>query len=100
VKLLKNSTATSNKFVLSLIHKFVYNFNECIYFSEKATKWLNEQAQKEGWTKAEKLKNRATSQGAIALYVDRVLSRATLVEVYKNVQFLLVFNSKLLILLE
>jgi elongation factor Ts len=31
----------------------------------KAAKWLEEQAQKEGWVKADKLKDRKTSQGLL-----------------------------------
>jgi translation elongation factor EF-Ts len=64
---------------------------------KKANKWLNEQAQKEGWSKAEKLKNRATSQGAITLFIDRVLSRATLVEVCKAHHIFLICFSLLFI---
>jgi elongation factor Ts len=32
---------------------------------KKAAKWLAEQAQKEGWAKAEKLKDRQTAQGLL-----------------------------------
>lgn len=36
-----------------------------------ANKWLDEQAQKEGWTKAEKLKDRKVSQGLLGLLKEK-----------------------------
>ena len=48
---------------------------------EAATKWLNEEAQKEGWAKASKVKGRATSQGTLVLVNDRDLHRASILEV-------------------
>ncbi len=47
-------------------------------FSE-ALKWLEEQAEKEGWKKAEKLKGRVASQGLIGAIVQDNL--AAMVEV-------------------
>ena len=71
-----------------------YALNKCREALEKhngdiqaATKWLNEQAQKEGWAKAEKLKNRATSQGALTLHLDRTQNRAVLVEINCETDF-------------
>jgi len=42
---------------------------------------LNEQAQKEGWAKAEKLKNRKTAQGALVFCADKSNKKAAIVEV-------------------
>ncbi len=53
-------------------------------FYAKATKWLNEQAQKEGWAKAEKLKNRKTAQGALVFCTDKSNNKAAIVEVCVN----------------
>lgn len=53
-----------------------------IQINIKASKWLDEQAQKEGWTKAEKLKNRQTSQGTLVFVNDKETHRASLVEVW------------------
>ena len=52
----------------------------------QAAKWLDEQAQKEGWTKAEKLKNRQTSQGTLALCLDKVQNRAAIIEVIFHIK--------------
>jgi len=49
---------------------------------EAATKWLNEEAQKEGWAKADKVKDRATSQGTLVLINDKALHRASIIEVF------------------
>lgn len=49
---------------------------------EEATRWLNEEAQKEGWAKADKVKDRATSQGTLVLINDRALHRASIIEVF------------------
>ena len=49
---------------------------------EEATKWLNEEAQKEGWAKADKVKDRATSQGTLVLINDKFLHRASILEVF------------------
>lgn len=46
---------------------------------KQAAKWLDEQAQKEGWTKAEKLKDRATSQGLLGFI--KAKNQAAIVEV-------------------
>jgi elongation factor Ts len=46
---------------------------------EKAVKWLDEQAQVHGWNKAEKLKDRSTSQGLLGFL--KTSKHATIVEV-------------------
>jgi len=48
---------------------------------EQATKWLSEEAQKEGWAKADKVKNRTTGQGTLVLVNDKNLHRASILEV-------------------
>jgi hypothetical protein len=45
----------------------------------KASKWLDEEAQKAGWTKAEKLKDRKTSQGSLGFLKEK--NSAAIVEV-------------------
>lgn len=52
---------------------------------EKAEAWLKEQAQKEGWSKATKLKDRATAQGVIGLMCQDHC--ATMVEVNCETDF-------------
>ncbi|KAJ8670548.1 hypothetical protein QAD02_001807 [Eretmocerus hayati] len=52
---------------------------------EKAEEWLNEQAQAMGWSKAEKLQGRTTSQGLVAVIVDRC--HGALVEVNCETDF-------------
>ncbi|PIK60926.1 putative elongation factor Ts, mitochondrial [Apostichopus japonicus] len=52
---------------------------------EKAEVWLKEQAQKEGWSKATKLKDRATAQGLIGLICQDQC--ATMVEVNCETDF-------------
>jgi hypothetical protein len=47
----------------------------------KAAKWLDEQAQKEGWSKADKVKSREASQGTLIFYSDRDAKRCILAEV-------------------
>ncbi|CAF0961510.1 unnamed protein product [Brachionus calyciflorus] len=71
-----------------------YALNKCKEALEKnhgnvdeATKWLNEQAQKEGWDKAEKVKNRQTKQGTLVLYADRANNQATIVELNCETDF-------------
>lgn len=54
---------------------------------EEAIKWLNDQAQKEGWTKAEKLKDRKTAQGTLAFFRDRTKRQAILVELNCETDF-------------
>ena len=46
---------------------------------EEATKWLNEQAQKVGWSKAQKVKNRQTKQINLVFCDDK--NQAAIVEV-------------------
>ena len=38
-------------------------------------------AQKEGWSKAEKLKNRNTTQGTLVLATDKLKNQAVIMEV-------------------
>ena len=52
-----------------------------LFFFIQAEAWLQEQAQKEGWTKATKLKDRATSEGLIGLVYDSQRHAAAMVEV-------------------
>ncbi len=47
-----------------------------------AQTWLDEQAIKKGWQKAEKLQGRKTSEGLIGLLVEN--NHAAMVEVYIN----------------
>jgi hypothetical protein len=42
---------------------------------------LEENAQKEGWAKTEKLKNRATTQGTLVFHADKIKRLATIIEV-------------------
>ncbi len=46
---------------------------------EEAVRWLEEQSEKEGWKKAEKVKGRTTSQGLIGAIVQNNI--AAMVEV-------------------
>ena len=46
---------------------------------EEAEKWLQEQARKEGWTKAEQLRGRTTKQGHIGVLLEQ--RKAAVVEV-------------------
>ncbi len=48
----------------------------------KAEEWLQEQAQKEGWSKASKLQSRPMSQGLIGILIDGD-NQAAMVEVGK-----------------
>lgn len=54
---------------------------------EEATKYLNEMAQKEGWTKAEKLKNRNTTQGTLVLCTDKSKNQAAMIELNCETDF-------------
>ncbi|XP_072047396.1 elongation factor Ts, mitochondrial-like [Amphiura filiformis] len=55
---------------------------------DKAEAWLQEQAQKEGWTKATKLKDRATSEGLIGLaFANHNNFSAAMVEVNCETDF-------------
>jgi len=45
----------------------------------EAEKWLQEQAQKEGWAKAEQLRGRTTKQGQIGVLLEQ--GKAAIVEV-------------------
>lgn len=50
----------------------------------QAETWLHEQAQKEGWTKANKLEGRKAKEGLIGLFIDD--KEAVMVEVRPVVQ--------------
>ena len=50
---------------------------------EDAEKWLQEQAHKEGWAKAEQLRGRATKQGHIGVLLEQ--RKAAIVEVGKSI---------------
>ena len=52
---------------------------QCNNDFEKALSWLEEQSQKEGWKKAEKMKGRLASEGLVSAVVQDNL--AALVEV-------------------
>ncbi|XP_008211425.1 elongation factor Ts, mitochondrial [Nasonia vitripennis] len=52
---------------------------------EKAEQWLKEQAQQLGWSKAEKLQGRSTSQGLIAAIVDK--NHGSLIEINCETDF-------------
>lgn len=49
--------------------------------------WLKEEAQRLGWAKANKLANRATVQGVVALAIDNQKEVATMVEVNCETDF-------------
>ena len=77
----------TNKVLLTKLRKSTgYPFTKCSealkLFSnnlEEAEKWLHEQAEKEGWLKAQKLKERSTSEGLVGVLADE--NFAALVEV-------------------
>lgn len=56
----------------------------CNYLNFQAESWLNEQAKKEGWTKANKLEGRKAKEGLIGLFVGD--KAAVMVEVRPVVQ--------------
>jgi len=62
--------------------KALQKFNNDI---SEAEKWLKEQAQKEGWTKASKLQDRPMSQGLVGVIVDK--KEAVMVEVNCETDF-------------
>lgn len=51
---------------------------------DQAAKWLGEEAQKEGWAKAHKVKGRAMGQGTLVFVNDKELHRASILEVIFN----------------
>jgi len=59
-------------------------FNDDI---DQATKWLDEQAQKEGWAKADKLKDRAARQGLLAFVKNDAPKLAAVVELNCETDF-------------
>ena len=70
----------------------VVSWSHCVlyldyFFRLKAKAWLIEQAQKEGWAKAEKLKNRQTQQGTLVLCTERSNNRTVLVELNCETDF-------------
>lgn len=95
-KSLLQEAKASNSNLFKLRKSTGYALNKCKEALEKtngsveeATKWLNEQAQKEGWAKAEKVKNRLTKQGTLVFCVDKSKNQATIVEVIYSSSFLI-----------
>ena len=87
-KSLLQEVKASNSNLFKLRKSTGYALNKCKEALEKnngnveeATKWLNEQAQKEGWAKAEKVKNRQTKQGTLVFCADKSKNQAAIVEV-------------------
>lgn len=54
---------------------------------EEAAKWLNQEAQKEGWAKADKVKDRATGQGTLIFVNDRSSHKASILEMNCETDF-------------
>lgn len=54
---------------------------------DQAAKWLGEEAQKEGWAKAEKVKDRTTGQGTLVFVNDKELHRASILELNCETDF-------------
>lgn len=93
-KSLFEETKGSSSNLFKLRKSTGYALNKCKEALEKhegnielATKWLDQQAQKEGWTKAEKLKNRQTKQGTLVLYADKDKKKATIIELNCETDF-------------
>lgn len=89
-----NDAKKSNSALYTLRKATGYAFNKCKEALEKhngdieqAKAWLIEQAQKEGWAKAEKLKNRQTQQGTLVLCSERSNNRTVLVELNCETDF-------------
>jgi len=61
--------------------------NNCDQDLEKAKQWLEEQAQAQGWNKANKLEGRNTSQGLIGACLSSDERTATLVELNSETDF-------------
>ncbi|XP_067001413.2 elongation factor Ts, mitochondrial isoform X2 [Anabrus simplex] len=84
---------SSSKTLLAKLRKKTgYTFANCKkalelheYNLEKAEKWLNDQAQAMGWSKAEKLEGRSTSQGLVGVAIQH--NTAALVEVNCETDF-------------
>nr|CAD7435212.1 unnamed protein product [Timema monikensis] len=87
------NTVGLNKSVLAKLRKKTgYTFSNCKKALElhnndleKAEKWLQEQAQALGWSKATKLEGRPTLQGVVAVSVDK--NSSTIVEVNCETDF-------------
>lgn len=93
-KILLQETKGSSSNLFKLRKSTGYALNKCKEALEKhegnieaAKEWLDQQAQKEGWTKAEKLKNRQTKQGTLVLYSDKEKKKATLIELNCETDF-------------
>ena len=79
-----------DKSILSELRKRTgYGFSKCLDALKlnkndinEAEKWLAEQAQKEGWMKAEKLKERTMSQGLIGASVEGNIAAMVEVSLY------------------
>jgi len=61
--------------------------NNCDQDLQKAKKWLEEQAQAQGWDKANKLEGRNTSQGLIGVCLSSDEKTATIVELNSETDF-------------
>ncbi|XP_050528888.1 elongation factor Ts, mitochondrial [Daktulosphaira vitifoliae] len=92
---LNNTNWSSTKAQLMKLRKKTgYTFESCKKALElnnnnleKSEEWLKEEARRLGWAKANKLANRVTSQGVIALAVDNQKQVATMVEVNCETDF-------------
>ena len=69
---------------LSLCKKALVNCNQDV---EEAKKWLDEQAQTEGWSKANKLEGRNTTQGLIGVCLSSDERAAAVVELNSETDF-------------
>lgn len=74
----------STGFALSKCREAIEKFNGNI---DEAAKWLEENAQKEGWAKSEKLKDRNTPQGTLVLFADKTKRQTTMIELNCETDF-------------
>lgn len=74
----------STGYALSKCREAIQKFDGNV---EQAEKWLEENAQKEGWAKTEKLKNRSMTQGVLALYADKDARKAVICEMNCETDF-------------
>lgn len=54
---------------------------------EEAAKWMEENAQKEGWAKSEKLKDRSMTQGMLVFHADKDAKKAIICEMNCETDF-------------
>ncbi|XP_036885998.1 elongation factor Ts, mitochondrial isoform X3 [Sturnira hondurensis] len=87
-----SSSASSKELLMKLRRKTGYSFVNCKKALEtcggdlkQAERWLHEQAQKEGWSKAAKLHGRKTKEGLIGLLQEE--NTTVLVEVNCETDF-------------